>query len=362
MTGSGVKLTVHFGELDRVEGHLLSDMLLDLFHRHGLRAAILLRGVEGFGIKQQLRTQRLLTLSEDLPLVAICLDTPERIGAVLPEVQRLVSGGLVTLERALLADGVDRRWAPEHLHEATKLTLYLGRQERSRGGGLAYRRAVDLLRAHGVAGATVVLGVDGVEQGKRRRARFFSRNEAVPLLVLSIGGAEAIAGALTELGAELGDPLATIERVQLCKREGAILSEPEAVAEEDAQGLWRWQKLMVYASEQARHGRHSLYVELVHRLRLAGAAGATAVRGLWGYSGDRAPHGDRLLALRRRVPVVVSLVDRPDAMRRWWPIVDELTAEAGLVTSEIVPAFRAVGPGISSGGLRLADLHPDPGA
>jgi hypothetical protein len=42
-------------------------------------------------------------------------------------------------------------------------------------------------------------------------------------------------------------------------------------------------------------------------------------------------------------------------MRRLWPIVDALTAETGLVTSEAVPAVRATGPGIRMGGLRLAE-------
>ena len=49
---------------------------------------------------------------------------------------------------------------------------------------------------------------------------------------------------------------------------------------------------MVYASEQSRHDERPLYSELVRRLRGAGAAGATTLRGIWGYHGDHAPHGD----------------------------------------------------------------------
>jgi PII-like signaling protein len=50
------------------------------------------------------------------------------------------------------------------------------------------------------------------------------------------------------------------------------------------------------------------------------------------------PHGDRLLALRRHVPVVTVIVDEPAAIGRWFGIVDELTRETGLVTGELVPA------------------------
>ena len=79
------------------------------------------------------------------------------------------------------------------------------------------------------------------------------------------------------------------------------------------------------------------------------------LRGVWGYHGDHEPHGDSLWQLRRRVPVVTVIVDTPERIRRWFAIVDELTAETGLVTSEQVPALRATGPDIARGGLRLAD-------
>ena len=107
----------------------------------------------------------------------------------------------------------------------------------------------------------------------------------------------------------------------------------------DASGR-RLQKLMVYAGGVAPRGR-PLHGELVRRLRAAGAAGATSLRGIWGYHGDHAPHGDRLLQLRRRVPVLTTIVDTPERARLWFAIVDELTAGTGLVTSEVVPVGEA---------------------
>jgi PII-like signaling protein len=356
VTSDCLKLTVYFGEHDRLNGHLTSDVLLDLYQRHGLQTAILLRATEGFGIKHQLHTQRMLTLSEDLPLVSVAVDTRERIEGLLPEVQAVVSGGLVTLERARLITEIsaDVR-LPEDLVDATKLTLYLGRQERAFQRP-AYAWAVEVLRSHGVAGATVVLGVDGMTHGLRRRARFFSANADVPVMVISVGAGGAIAQALGELGEHLERPLMTLERVRVCKRDGVTAMQPAVLPETDPSGLGVWQKLTVYAGEQARHGKHPLYIELIHRLRLEGASGATAVRGIWGYSGDHPPHGDKLFTVRRRVPVVVTLVDQASAAQRWWQLIDELTSEAGLVTSETVPAFRAAGPGLARGGLRLARL------
>jgi PII-like signaling protein len=316
-----LKLTVYFGERDRAGDRFLADALCDVFAAHELATSLVLRGTTGFGAKHHLRTDRLLTLSEDLPLVAVGVDARDRILAALRDVEALEFDGLVTLERARLSGG------PPPDGGAAKLTVYMGRGE-------PYEEVVATLHRHGVAGATVLLGVDGTAHGERRRARFFGRNTGVPLMVISVGEPDALEAALPELAAKLARPLVTWERVRVCKRDGETLDTP-APPEGDA-----WQKLMVYASEQSRHGEHPLYVELVRRLRAERAAGATTLRGIWGYHGDHAPHGDSFWQLRRRVPVLSVLVDTPAGVARWYPLVDELTAETGLVTSEFVPTVH----------------------
>jgi PII-like signaling protein len=322
-----LKLTVYVGERARAGDRFVADALVDVFAAHALRGSVILRGASGFGAKHRLRTDRLLTLSEDLPVVAVAVDTRERILAALPEAERL--GGFVTLERACLLTG--RMAEAELPGEAAKLTVHLGRQE-------GYEAVVDLLRRHGVAGATVLLGVDGTLHGTRRRARLLGGNADVPMMIISVGDAGRLAAALPELDGLLADPLATWERVRVCKRDGVPLAEPRHPAETDASGLPMWQRLMVYTSEQSRYEGRPLAAELVRRLRAAGAPGATSLRGLWGYHGDHAPHGDLFWQLRRRVPVVTLVVDTPAAIGEWYAIVDELTRETGLVTSELVPA------------------------
>jgi PII-like signaling protein len=345
-----LKLTTYFGERDRAGDRFLADALADLYARHRLRTSLVLRGVAGFGVKHHLHTDRLLTLSEDLPIVSVAVDERTRVEALLDEVVALSGDGLITLERARFAE-------PDVGTGETKLTAYLGRGERA-GGRPAHVAVVEALHRHGVAGATVLLGVDGTAGGVRRRARFFAGNAEVPLMVVAVGAGERIAAALPELRALRPEPLLTLERVRVCKRDGRRLAAPEPVGRTDPSGLAVWQKLMVYCGEQSRSGStHAgpLYVDLVRALRAAGAAGATSLRGIWGYHGDHAPHGDSFRQLRRRVPVVTVIVDTPERIGRWFAIVDELTGETGLVTSEQVPALRAAGPGIARGGLRLAD-------
>jgi PII-like signaling protein len=315
-----LKLTTYFGERDRARGGWLADAFIDVYARHGLQASLVMRGMEGFGVKQHLRTDRLLSLSEDLPLVTVAVDARARIEAALEDVRALEFDGLLTLERARMLTG---RIEPVALAGEVKLTVYVGRHEG------VHETVVALLRERGIAGATVLLGVDGTILGERHRAAFFGRNAGVPLMVIAVGDGARIAGVLPELGALLERPLITLERVRVCKRDGERLAAPQ----EPPEGAW--QKLMVYAGEQSR-----LHDELVRRLRRAGAAGATTLRGVWGYHGDHAPHGDSFWQLRRRVPVLTVVVDTPARTRRWFAIADELTRETGLLTSEIVPVAR----------------------
>ncbi len=354
-----LKLTTYFGERQRVEDRFVADAMLDLYGRREVQISVMLRGVEGFGLKHHLRTDRLLTLSEDLPLVTVAVDTRQRIESLLEDVVALKRHGLITLERARMLTGeISPVALPEELHEATKLTVYVGRQERV-AGTPAFVAVCELLHRRGIAGATVLLGVDGTAHGIRQRARFFGRNSEVPMMIISVGTGADMAAVLPELGGLLKQPLLTLERVRICKRDGRLLARPPSVSPVAEAGLAVWQKLMVYSSEQARHGRTPLHVALVRRLREAGAIGATSIRGIWGFHGEHPPHGDRLLQLRRHVPITTIIVDAPDRVGELFGVVDELTGESGLVTSEIVPALATVSQGRRQrGGLRLARQRP----
>lgn len=354
-----LKLTTYFGERDRANGGFLADAFSAIYARHELQTSLVMRGVEGFGVKHHLHTDRLLTLSEDLPLVSVAVDTRQRIEPALAEVEHLRFDGLVTLERARMLTGrVEAVQLPTELHDATKLTVYVGRQERANGKP-AYEAIVQLLHQHGIAGATVLLGVDGTAHGIRQRAKFFGRNAEVPLMVIAVGDGQLITEVLPELGTMLPLPLMTLERIQVCKREGERIAEPHQLPPMDSSGRGVWQKLMVYAGEHAQRDGHPLYHQLIRELRSAGAAGATSLRGIWGYHGNHEPHGDSFWQLRRRVPVLTVIVDTPQRIGQWFSVVDAITNKTGLVTSEMVPAFRATGPDVKRGQLGLAQLGQD---
>jgi PII-like signaling protein len=128
---------------------------------------------------------------------------------------------------------------------------------------------------------------------------------------------------------------------RICKRDGQLINVPELAAAADDHGFPLYQKLTVYTSEAARHDGQPIHRAIVRRLRSAGISGATAHRGIWGFHGDRPLHGDRFLQLARHVPTITTVIDAAERIFPPFDIIDELTKERGLVTSQTVPAMRA---------------------
>ena len=94
----GRRLCVYFGERDRFEGRDLATAMVLAARRTGLAGATVLRGILGFGAHSRVHALRPFTLSKDLPLMVEIVDLPERIDAFLPQVDRMLQGGLVTVE------------------------------------------------------------------------------------------------------------------------------------------------------------------------------------------------------------------------------------------------------------------------
>jgi PII-like signaling protein len=355
MTGDALKLWVFFGDSQLTGDELTSDALMDCFARRHVAVSALCRGIEGFGLGRRIHTERFPDVSTDLPLVACAVDSPERIQRLLDEVDEIVADGLVTLERARLAraEEVAEAQFPSEPGRAAKLTIYCGRLERAAVGRRpAYRAAVDVLRRDGAAGATVLLGVDGTFHGWRRRATFFSPRRDAPLMIISVGRRETLAGVLPELSEVLEWPVVTLEAITQLKHDGRHIDELPAPPD----GPEVWQTIRVYARQSAQVNGRALYTELTRRLRAAGAAGATTIRGHWGFSSDEHPHGDRFARFASHAPTYTTYIDTPSRVAEHWPIVDEVTAEHGIVTSLFVPAYRERRGERVGGSLRLPKI------
>ncbi len=93
-------LRIFIGESDRYEGRPLHEALVEEARRRGLAGATVLRGFLGYGANSRIHTSKVLRLSEDLPIVVEIVDAPDKIEAFLPDLDRMMDEGMVTLERA----------------------------------------------------------------------------------------------------------------------------------------------------------------------------------------------------------------------------------------------------------------------
>lgn len=99
MEGERDLLRIFIGERDKHQGKPLYQGIVDLLRRNHFAGATVLRGIMGFGASSKLHTDRFDVLSLDMPIVVECVESAEKIDAVLPELEMMVGGGLITRER-----------------------------------------------------------------------------------------------------------------------------------------------------------------------------------------------------------------------------------------------------------------------
>lgn len=336
MDDDGIELAGHFPQRHRPNGRFPGRAFIDLYTGRETAASLLLRGTEGFAAGQP-HAGRPLPPVKDPPLTAIAVDTRQNTEALLDDAVRLAEADLVTLKPVRLLTGeIAPVWLGENADEATRLTLYCGRQDTVYMVP-AYETACELLYRREIAGATVLPGADGTCLGRRQPAQFPHHGTDAPLVITAVGAGERIAMLLPELGGLFRNPLMTVTKVSLCKRDGELISRPHPPAEDDATAsMAALVKLTVYTSEAARHDGQPVHRAIIHRLRSAGLRSATSVRGIWGFHADHAPHGDNFPHRGHHIPVVTTITGTPELMSAAFDVVDTLTEERGLVTAETV--------------------------
>lgn len=100
LIGEQVLMRIFIGESDRHGRTPLHEALVELFRREGFAGATVLRGVAGFGARSVYHTDKLLRLSADLPIVVEVVDSQERFDAIMPKIDAIMNGGMITLEKA----------------------------------------------------------------------------------------------------------------------------------------------------------------------------------------------------------------------------------------------------------------------
>lgn len=109
LEGPAKRLTIFIGETDQYHHSPLYTEIVKRAHRSGVAGASVFRGIEGYGASSRIHTSRILSLSEDLPLAIVIVDDAERIEAFLPQLDELITEGLVILDDVQVIKYVGRQ-------------------------------------------------------------------------------------------------------------------------------------------------------------------------------------------------------------------------------------------------------------
>ncbi len=97
--GERTLMRIHIGESDKWHGKPLSDAIVEMLRKENFSGVTVLRGVAGYGGSSVYHTDKILRLSQDLPIILEIIESPERIEKILPRLDDMVDGGLITLEK-----------------------------------------------------------------------------------------------------------------------------------------------------------------------------------------------------------------------------------------------------------------------
>jgi PII-like signaling protein len=99
LDGERTLMRIHIGESDRWHGKPLYEAIVEMLRREGFSGVTVLRGVGGYGSTSIYHTEKILRLSQDLPIVIESVENTDRVEIMLPRLDEMIGGGLITLEK-----------------------------------------------------------------------------------------------------------------------------------------------------------------------------------------------------------------------------------------------------------------------
>ena len=97
--GERTLMRIHIGESDKWQGRPLYEAIVEMFRREGFSGVTVLRGVGGYGSSSRYHTEKILRLSQDLPIILEVVEYAERAESILPRLDEMIGGGLITMEK-----------------------------------------------------------------------------------------------------------------------------------------------------------------------------------------------------------------------------------------------------------------------
>src|SRR5947209_10400796 len=219
---------------------------------------------------------------------------------------------------------------------AKKLVIYVNARQHY-GNEPVYEAVVRFLQRHGCAGATVTRAVAGYgASGEIHKARIFSLTEDVPMRVEAVDSEKKITALLPWIYEIAGSALIEVQDTEVIKysRHETPGEEEHAMQHEKLEGSAKM--LRVYIGEDDKWEGEPLHEAIVKKLRMMDVAGATVYRGLMGYGAQQRLHKKSgWLGLSTDLPIMLSVIDTEEKIRRVLPVLDEMVDEGLVVLSDV---------------------------
>ena len=238
---NGVLLRVFIGAADRSGGHSLCRAIIDVAFKGGLAGTTVLQGPMGFGQSRYVNNEFVVDSPGNLPIVIEIIDTPEKIEAFLPQIDGMISSGLVTMEKVRMARagcrtpgasefvlGGEASAAPaaaqvreepqmEVPHEALLLRIFTSVADRYGVEQPLYQAIVMKARKMNLAGATVLKGPIGFGLAARMHEGNLFEKDDRPVVIEICDSEEKIKAFLPVLDEIMESGLVTIEKARVIR-------------------------------------------------------------------------------------------------------------------------------------------------
>lgn len=217
---------------------------------------------------------------------------------------------------------------------ASKLVIYVNEREKYQGRPL-FESVVQFLQQHGCAGATVTKAIAGYgSSGKMHEAHLFHLSEDVPVRIEAIDSEQKISALLPFLYDMVRSGLIEVQETEVIKHAAHEAEEEQQLKHEKLEGQAKM--LRIYIGEDDRWEGEPLHEAIVKKLRMLDVAGATVYRGVMGYGAQQRLHKKSgWLSLSTDLPIMVSVIDTEEKIRRVLPVLDEMVDEGLVVMSDV---------------------------
>src|SRR6266540_1010389 len=218
---------------------------------------------------------------------------------------------------------------------AKKLVVYVNTFQHYKSKPV-YEAIVEFAHRHGCAGATVTKAVSGYgRSGKVHEAHLFSITEDVPMRVEVVDSEQKINALLPWIYDMVDKGLIEVQDTEVIKHttHKAEREEDQTVKHEKLEGHAKM--IRIYIGEDDRWEGEPLHEAVVKKLRMMDIAGATVYRGLIGYGAQQRVHRSGFFGLSSDLPIMISVIDTEEKIRKVLPVLDEMVDEGLIALSDV---------------------------